>query len=84
MREYKDVQVIAQADKKVTCNKCGKVYIYTDNNVNNIINSNLFQNIKLNFGFGSMYDGSYVEIDLCENCIIELINSCKHNPMEEI
>lgn len=63
------------AIKKI-CNKCGKEFDIYDSQEDFSIYSQLI-------GYGSKYDGSSLELDLCCECMDELIESCKISPIKE-
>lgn len=58
------------------CNKCGKKFNVFDEQ----------QNFGFNYfvGYGSKYDGSRIELDLCCKCFDEVVDSiaaqCKFSP----
>lgn len=59
----------------VTCNMCGKELDEADRRQH----FSLYQII----GYGSKYDGMGIVLDLCSNCMDELIDRCKISPLEE-
>lgn len=62
--------------KIVICNKCGKAFDKWDEQENFHIHGFL--------GYGTKYDGSKIELDLCCHCLEELAEHCKINPITEI
>ena len=62
--------------RKIICNKCGKEFDIYDEQENFSIHS-------YQIGYGSKYDGSGLQLDLCCECMDELIDSCKISPIEE-
>ena len=56
-----------------TCNKCGNKFSDWDNSEDFKIHSRL--------GYGTKYDGCYLELDLCCKCMEELIESCTISPI---
>ena len=58
------------------CNKCGKEFDLYDNLEG-------FRIFKDCLGYGTEFDGSKLELDLCCECMNELIKSCKVSPVEE-
>lgn len=56
------------------CNKCGKKLNLWD------IQQKFF--IYTVAQYGSKYDGDEIELDLCCDCMDELIKSCKISPIE--
>lgn len=59
--------------KDCFCNKCGKRLDIFDIQEEFCIESRL--------GYGTKYDGDYLRLDLCCDCMEELIDSCKINPI---
>lgn len=55
------------------CNVCGKRFDEWDNQENIHIHQRL--------GYGSKYDGEYIELDMCLCCLDELIDGCKIFPI---
>ena len=59
--------------KQLYCNKCGKKFDIYDEQEQFSFSSWL--------GYGTKYDGSRLDLDLCCQCMEELIDSCKINPV---
>ena len=59
-----------------TCNKCGKKFDEWDTEEDFSLYSTL--------GYGTVYDGSKLELDLCCKCMEELIGSCVISPIVDI
>lgn len=59
--------------KKVYCNKCGKEMDFWDRQEEFSINTKC--------GYGTKYDGSTIELELCCDCMEELVDSCKISPV---
>lgn len=57
------------------CNKCGKKMDLWD------IQEDF--SIYTTCGYGTKYDGSKIELDLCCDCMEKLIKDCKINPVED-
>lgn len=57
------------------CNKCGKQFDEWDTQENFSIHGQV--------GYGSKYDGDIIELDLCCNCMDELMDSCKISPIQD-
>lgn len=57
------------------CNKCGKKFDMWDEQEN--------YSIHTTAGYGSKHDGDEIELDLCCECMDELIASCKISPVKE-
>ena len=62
--------------KQIVCNKCGKPFDIWDKQEN-------FQ-IYRNLGYGTKYDGSKLDLNLCCNCMEELVDGCWINPIIDI
>lgn len=60
---------------KIICNKCGKEFDEWDTQEEFRIYSHL--------GYGTKYDGDKLELDLCCDCMTDLIDSCKISPIIE-
>lgn len=58
---------------KCFCNKCNKEF--------NIFDIHNGLKIKRVMGYGSTYDGDDINLNICTNCLDELINSCLINPI---
>jgi hypothetical protein len=61
MTEYKE-QVITKLEQvpvKVICDRCKREIKHQD-----------FVEIRHEFGYGTEYDGDYIEADICEDCIL--------------
>lgn len=58
------------------CNMCGKKFDEWDTQEECVF-------VSYRIGYGSKYDGSSVRIDLCCNCMDNLIEMCKINPICE-
>lgn len=61
--------------KKTICNKCGREF----GDVTQDYNENF--SIHTQIGFGSKYDRCGLELDLCSDCMDELIDSCVISPV---
>lgn len=61
--------------KEITCNKCGKKFDFWDAQENFSINARL--------GYGTKYDGSDLELDLCCDCMEKLIDECVISPISD-
>lgn len=59
--------------KENVCNKCGKELDFWDKQEAFSLHQNL--------GYGTMYDGMRLELDLCCKCMEELIADCPENPL---
>lgn len=58
---------------KTQCNLCGKIFDTFDEQ----------HDIKIvrRMGYGSMYDGDDIELDICCECIDNLIEKCEISPL---
>ena len=61
--------------KEIVCNKCGKKFDVFDK-------QEAFR-LYRHLGYGTKYDGSYLELDLCCECMEQLIEECKISPIIE-
>ena len=62
-------------EEKRVCNKCGKEFDIWDKQES--------FNIYRRLGYGTIYDGDDLELDLCCKCMEELIAGCKISPIIE-
>lgn len=60
--------------KKCYCNLCGKEMDFWDV-------QEAFSIQSFNIGYGSKHDGEALELDLCCDCMDDLIDRCKINPI---
>jgi len=67
------MRVKVKVKKKPVCNLCGKEMDFWDGQLGFGINRVL--------GYGSMYDGSIVNMHLCCDCTDRLINWCEVSPL---
>lgn len=58
---------------KMRCNKCGKEMDIWDRQENFSINGIC--------GYGTKYDGSKIQLNLCCDCMEELIDACVVSPV---
>lgn len=63
--------------KKCYCNLCGKEMNFWDIQEKFSIQSDYI-------GYGSKHDGDALELDLCCDCMDELIDRCKINPITSL
>ena len=61
--------------RKYVCNMCGKVFDAWD------VNEGV--SIHKYCGYGSRYDGQRIGIDLCGQCVDNLIEACMISPVVE-
>lgn len=61
--------------KETICNKCGKKFDFWDTQENFSISKIL--------GYGTKYDGSVLELDLCCECMNKLISECAVSPLSD-
>lgn len=62
-------------DGKV-CNRCGKELDFWDVQEDFTIHRHV--------GYGSIYDGEVVNLQLCGDCFDEIVSECKISPIEEV
>lgn len=62
-------------ETKITCNLCGKPFDEADRH----------QHLSLytSIGYGSRYDGKYLALDMCNNCMDTIIDQCAVPPLED-
>lgn len=60
--------------KEVYCNLCGSRFDFWDENEN--------YSIHQRCGYGSVYDGLMLDLDICCKCMGELISGCAISPIE--
>lgn len=70
------VAVIVEEER--ICNKCGKTISSAECEGYPIANAML--PFKINFGYGSDFDGETWEWDLCPDCLLEFIKTFKYVP----
>lgn len=63
------------ANKGIVCNKCGRVFNIWDTQEN--------FSIKRSLGYGTIYDGDKLDINLCCECMEKLIEECAISPIIE-
>lgn len=61
------------ASKGIVCNKCGRVFNIWDTQEN--------FSIKRSLGYGTIYDGDELDINLCCECMEKLIEECIISPI---
>lgn len=64
--------IIEQELKRIICNKCGEV--------SDVDYTNTDQEFILSFGYGSEYDMQNWKFDLCEKCLMKIINEFQIEP----
>lgn len=78
MRTYKSANRIFNVLDTIMCNKCGKTYLTNELKEEWVLQH--MHSFKTDFGYGTGYDGQTWKFDLCEDCIIELVNNFKIKP----
>lgn len=58
---------------KVYCNMCGKELDFWDRQEGFSIHTHC--------GYGTKYDGEYIELDLCCECMENLVEKCEISPI---
>ncbi len=61
--------------KEIICNKCGKKFDFWDTQED--------FSIKKSLGYGTKYDGSTLELNLCCECMEKLIEECAISPISD-
>ena len=69
--------VVKKIIDKVVCNCCGKINV-----INNEYNMTDISPIDISFGYGSRFDLTTWEMDICDDCIEKWIKSFKHPIIE--
>lgn len=59
--------------RKIKCNICGKSFDFWDENEN--------FSIRKWMGYGTRFDGDYLDLDICCGCMEKLIDQCKISPV---
>lgn len=68
MIRTKDIQTTYKQTTSIECDKCKKMY-------DNIMDMQEFIHIGFTGGYGSVWgDGNTVEVDLCQNCGLEIFD----------
>lgn len=71
MKEYQTVKIDKEELKKVTCDICG--YIEDRDPKNWLLYDRDMISIDHDFCYGSSRDGSNLKVDICEDCLFEII-----------
>ena len=66
---------MANIDKQICCNKCGKPFDIWDTQEDFSIDKHM--------GYGTKYDGDYLKLSLCCDCMEKLIEDCVVSPVIE-
>lgn len=77
MRKMKEITKVVHEDKAIICNKCGKE---VDLENADDFEENLFHPFKVSFGYGSKFDLETWYFDLCEDCLLEFVETFKIKP----
>lgn len=77
MRRMKESTQIVYELQGIACNKCGKE---VDLEEDNGLEANLFHSFNVLFGYESEYDYETWSFDLCEECLLEFIETFKIKP----
>ena len=67
MIEYETVPSTYLQPVSMVCDRCGEKQEITMDMIE----------VRHQFGYGSQRDGDYIEFDLCENCLVEVIKNEK-------
>jgi len=63
--------------KQIVCNKCGKIFDDWDTQEH-------FHIYEEYLGYGTIYDGCKLHMNLCCGCMESLIKSCRIDPIYEL
>lgn len=82
MKVFEEITVkeVKKIPKSITCNKCGKSINLSGATYERQIQAEKFPTIKLKFGYGSKFDDETWSFELCEECLIQFINTFKYPP----
>ena len=72
MKQYQSIQIPTQKITHIVCDICQEEFVYSQ--------MLEFVNIRHAFGYESSYfeDGETIDIDICERCLYQCINSAKN------
>ncbi len=71
MIKYRTETVEQKIAESVTCDVCKKEYDYKGNGV---MESQEFQSIRFQGGYGSVFgDGAVMKIDICQHCLKKIL-----------
>jgi hypothetical protein len=84
MREFKRVEIVSydEVPLAATCNRCGNHF--TEDPTKPITKGwqAKIHNFALKGEYGSIYEGYDVQFDLCDNCLSELFETFKIDPLK--
>jgi len=81
MRDYKEVKKTVSEVSSITCNKCGTTKpIFSPKDPKYKWNEDLFHSFESHFGYGSNFDEEHWKFDLCEDCLVEFVETFIHKP----
>jgi hypothetical protein len=84
LREYVQKPVIQDVEHKITCNCCGREYIFTGDKSDDYYYPNQFHNILIPLEYGSKFDTyniTNIEFDICDECLEKFMKTFKYNPL---
>ena len=70
MITYKEIQKSVKEPIKIECDRCGKEHKEFS------LEPEILE-FKQEFGYGSKRDGDFIEFDLCEDCLMEILKQEK-------
>lgn len=74
MLTYKDVPKVTKVITSVTCDVCGKTYVWNWRDSDDVFETQEFLHINLKGGYGSVFgDGSTIKCDICQHCLKKLL-----------
>ena len=78
----REVKTVKTELESITCDKCGKIYVYNDEN---ILELQEFHHIHFVGGYASVFgDETRGTCDLCQHCLKELIGKYCYYDGEKI
>ncbi len=79
LEEYNQHEVNCNIVNIFTCDKCGKTIQWKQNDPHAFALQNKCHNINLGIlGYGSKLDGSNVNFNLCDDCLVSFIDTFIH------
>ena len=88
---FKDEQVCLEHENNCgktiihNCSKCGKKESYDSKSNETFIIENQWHNFDLGkLGYGSKLDGCHIDFEICDDCLVDLIDSFTESKSESI
>lgn len=73
--QIKNIKSVEEIIEKIICDCCGK-----EEKGKNIEYSTSINNIKHSFGYGSKFDLEELDIDICDECLVDILLNFKNIP----